>query len=213
MKNVGLFFKSMFWEWGSGLSGPASVPLAILALFASGAVQKAAYGVSAVLLGLFSTYRVWLKEHLELEGARARNQRPDIDGEIIEAFIGPVSYSPESEQGSVVLLSVKAWNKVQMPDVTAGRYELSVKLNADSAAQLFTGMQEGWRVQRFDGGGAIRDIDISREALRAIRYISSYSVPDHVGFYVNGMPPTTKSASSIELTVIDLLGGRHCTQR
>jgi hypothetical protein len=41
------------------------------------AVQKAACGVSAVLPGLFSTCRVWLKEHLELEGARARNQRPD----------------------------------------------------------------------------------------------------------------------------------------
>ena len=55
----------MFSEWGSGLSGPASVPFAVLALWASSTVQRIAYGSLAVILGLFSSYRIWLKEHNE----------------------------------------------------------------------------------------------------------------------------------------------------
>ncbi|MGA8087443.1 MAG: hypothetical protein WCA10_09065 [Terracidiphilus sp.] len=212
MKNVRLFFASMFSEWGSGLSGPASVPFAILALFASSAVQKTAYAALAVLLGLFSVYRTWLKEHLELEKEKNRNQKPDIDGEIFEAFIGPVTYSPDSEKSSVILLAIKAWNKVQMPDVTIHKYELAIMVGEGDSAQSFTGTQDGWSVHLF-AGGSIRNIDISGESLRSIRYLNAYAVPDHVGFYVDGMPPDTKSASSIRLTLIDLSGGSHLIKK
>jgi hypothetical protein len=57
------FFGIMFSEWGSGLSGPASVPFTVLALFSPNSVQKIAYASLAVLLGLFSSYRIWLREN------------------------------------------------------------------------------------------------------------------------------------------------------
>ena len=70
MGRPGKFFSIMFSEWASGLSGPASVPFAVLALFATGAVLKFAYGLLAIMLGFFSAYRIWLKENDETEIAR-----------------------------------------------------------------------------------------------------------------------------------------------
>jgi hypothetical protein len=63
MGKLRLFFGSMFSELGSGLSGPASVPFAVLALFAPSAVQKAAYAILAAILVFVSAYRIWLKEY------------------------------------------------------------------------------------------------------------------------------------------------------
>jgi len=65
MAKLKLFFGSMFSEWGTRLSGPASVPFTILALWVSSPVQKVAYGLLAVVLGFFTAFTVWLKEHNE----------------------------------------------------------------------------------------------------------------------------------------------------
>jgi len=69
MANPSKFFGIMFSEWGSGLSGPASVPFAVFALFATGAAQKSAYGILAIILGFFSAYRIWGKENEKREKA------------------------------------------------------------------------------------------------------------------------------------------------
>ena len=66
------FFRSMFSEWGSGLSGPASVPVAILALWKPTVPQKLCYGVLAALLGFVSAYRIWKKEHERACDAESR---------------------------------------------------------------------------------------------------------------------------------------------
>jgi hypothetical protein len=63
MRKLGLFFMTMFSDWLSRLSGPASVPLAVSAFMVSSHVQKIAYGGLAASLGLFSAYRIWLSEY------------------------------------------------------------------------------------------------------------------------------------------------------
>jgi hypothetical protein len=101
------------------LSGPASVPFAVLALFASNTIQKAAYGVLAVLLALFSAYRIWLKEHTELEKEKAKNLKPLLDGEILDAYIGSAITGSKHllDKSCVVLFFLKTWNKIQMPEI------------------------------------------------------------------------------------------------
>jgi len=71
MGRLSKFFGIMFSEWGTGLSGPASIPFAIFALFVVGATQKFAYGLLAIILGFFSAYRVWMKENDQTEAARS----------------------------------------------------------------------------------------------------------------------------------------------
>lgn len=80
------FFGNMFSEWGSGLSGPTSVPLAIFALFASNAALKFAFGAMAIVLGFVSAYRIWHREYLRAEAEIDKHKRPDIRGEAIIAF-------------------------------------------------------------------------------------------------------------------------------
>ena len=80
MWKLRLFFKSMFSEPGSGLSGPASVPFTVLALVAANSVQKITYAGLAIILGGFSAYRIWLQEHNRAEAAEKKidQLRPSI---------------------------------------------------------------------------------------------------------------------------------------
>ena len=67
MKSFLRFFRIMFSEWASGMSGPASVPLAMLALFVKEDIQRFSFASLALILGFVSAYRIWLKEHLRAE--------------------------------------------------------------------------------------------------------------------------------------------------
>lgn len=74
------FFGRMFSEWGSALSGPASVPFAVLALFGSGTAQRLAYGALAVILAFVSAYRIWAREYERAETAdkKYNDERPRV---------------------------------------------------------------------------------------------------------------------------------------
>lgn len=76
----------MFSELGSGLSGPASVPLAITALFVSNKIQKVLFGFLALIVGLFSAYRIWLKEYERAEREHTLNTLPEIIPEVRHCF-------------------------------------------------------------------------------------------------------------------------------
>jgi hypothetical protein len=210
MKEVWPFIKAVLVHWWALMSCALFTALGIYVLIANksnGWAVEASFTLAVVSV-FIACYLAWRDEHKLLLRERDRNQKPDIEGEIIDAFIGEVTFSPDCEKSSVVLFGVKAWNKVQMPDVTIHRYELTITVGEGDFAQSFTGTQKGWRVNLFFPQG-IKNIELGREGLREIRYLSAYTVPGLVGFYVDGMPPTTRSASSIELTLIDLRGGRH----
>jgi hypothetical protein len=194
MDKVRLFFASMFSEWGSGLSGPASVPFVILALFAPSAVQKAAYGVLAVLLGLFSAYRIWLKEHLALEGEKAKNQNPQLRGEIDQVFIGNTVDTDGQEpiEGSVILIWLKAWNTVQMPEFSIYKYDLAVTIDGPAGPVTFAGIQGEWTINMKVGSSfSVRHMSIDR--LKPMRYIDPQC--GAVGFYVRELSPDPRSVS------------------
>lgn len=210
MKNLKLFFTSMFSEWGSGLSGPASVPFAILALFAPSAVQKAAYGALAVFLGLFSAYRIWLKEHTELEKEKAKNLKPLLDGEIVGAYIGSAITESKHllDKSCVVLFFLKTWNKVQMPEIGVLRYELKLGVNTPTGEQIFTGIRSRGVITliRSAQEGAM-GFDIQDTGVRPQLYLRPQN--SHIGFFVRGLSSETMKFSSVEITLIDALGGRN----
>jgi len=210
MKDVRLFFASMFSEWGSGLSGPASVPFAILALFASSAVQKAAYAALAVLLGLFSAYRIWLKEHLELETEKARNQKPELDGEILEAYIGTAITSEQHLLGTsaVVLFFVKVWNKIQMPSIVVLRYELRLGVHTPDGEQVFIGARGKGVINLVPPmHGNIMAFEITATGLKPQLYL--YPQKDYIGFFVRGLSSETRTFDLVEITLTDAAGGKH----
>jgi hypothetical protein len=83
----------MFSELGSGLSGPASVPFTIAAMFVSSHTQKVLYGSLAAILACFAAYRVWAREHERAERAIAENGRPKLDIDIRALFWEPEKQS------------------------------------------------------------------------------------------------------------------------
>ena len=58
------------------MSGPATVPLAILALYVSSHALRALYGALAVLCAGYTSYKIWLNERTALDAERAKNRRP-----------------------------------------------------------------------------------------------------------------------------------------
>ena len=84
MGRLRLFFKSMFSELGSGLSGPASVPFAIASLWVSSHIQRILYGSLAGILLLVSAYRIWARENSRAETAEKKweDQTPRLGLEV-----------------------------------------------------------------------------------------------------------------------------------
>ena|SRR5450631_1038061 len=59
---------SAWWShWLTRISGPATVPLAVLALYVSSHTLRALY---AVLCAGFTSYKIWLNERIALEAER-----------------------------------------------------------------------------------------------------------------------------------------------
>lgn len=76
------YLEAFFSNWMTGLSGPASVPLAVLAVYEPSVSLKFIFGAFAIAAGVSASYQVWLGERRELlaalgdlEGAR-RVPRP-----------------------------------------------------------------------------------------------------------------------------------------
>ncbi len=105
MGKLRLFFGSMFSELGSGLSGPASVPFAVLALFAPNPVQKIAYGGLAAILVFVSAYRIWLKEHTQKLGEMLKREKAEhefLEGKpVLMLHIAYSDLKPNDKSGDV----------------------------------------------------------------------------------------------------------------
>jgi len=71
MGRIGKFFRAMFSEWVSGLTGAASIPFTVAALWVSSHAQRLLYGSLAGILLLVSAYRVWAKENSRAENAES----------------------------------------------------------------------------------------------------------------------------------------------
>jgi hypothetical protein len=103
------------------MSGPATVPFAIAALYVSSNRLRALYGTMAVFCAGYTSYRMWLTERVSLETELEKNQFPTITTEIERAYISPVGI----RSGNVfVLASVHNLNAAMA--CTVKRYELTI---------------------------------------------------------------------------------------
>jgi hypothetical protein len=74
------FFKAMFSELGSGMSGALSVPFTIAALWSSSVTQRWLYLCLAFVCVYVSAYRIWAGEHAErVKAERVRDEVLDKD--------------------------------------------------------------------------------------------------------------------------------------
>ncbi|MBB5046095.1 hypothetical protein HNR60_000837 [Rhodopseudomonas rhenobacensis] len=83
-----LAFLKAFWaDWGERMSGPASVPLMIAALFIPDRYVAIGTGVLGIACGIFAAYRVWSNERnrvLDLE----KISRVDLQRMLNGMFMG-----------------------------------------------------------------------------------------------------------------------------
>jgi hypothetical protein len=84
MSSIGAFFRSMFTEWASALTGGLSIPLTLGAFYVSGHTQKLCFAGLAGLLGFYAAYEVFRKEHERalLAEAKVDNQNPKLSLQI-----------------------------------------------------------------------------------------------------------------------------------
>jgi hypothetical protein len=109
VKKLGKFFAAIFSEWLSGLSGPASVPFVVAALYVSNSLLRLLYGSLAVLLGIFSAYRIWSREYDRAEAQTALNAHPQITPEILQCFYSP-SLTERTKQLHRIFVLVRLTN-------------------------------------------------------------------------------------------------------
>ena len=206
-----LYLDAIRRHWGSLVTGGAFIGILGIWQGLGHQVSPWVYWMIAILgLGVAS-YLAWLDEHRKLKSEVKRNQKPDIDGEISRVYIGSIDSHIEMEtySGSVILLEVKTWNKVQMPDIAIREYECMVT-TGDVIETSFPGDRSGWTVHSYEQQfGSRAAINLETQTFRPVRYLSAYQAADRIGFYVEGLAPNSRLAKRVTLTLTDYVGGRH----
>jgi hypothetical protein len=72
MRDFMAFFRAIYSEWGSGVTGSLSAPFAVAALVTESRWLKYSFGAFALALVIASVYQVWRREHLTLEEVRQK---------------------------------------------------------------------------------------------------------------------------------------------
>lgn len=214
MNELWPFIKAVGRHWWALMSCAIFTGLGVFIAWAN---ESSAWAVEASLAAaaicvFIACYLAWRDEHKLLIAERAINQRPSLHGEITHAFIGPTHPFQKSDpvyRNSVILLDVKVWNIIQMPEITVLDYELTVRPETPGQdAQTFVGTQEGWRIRRAvppDGGEV--NYDLKSSVLRPI----AYGAPrlGQVGFYIENLDSIRTNSADLELILVDALGGRN----
>jgi len=67
MRRLGQFLQAIWDDWGTRMSGPPTIPLAVLAFFVSNHVLRILYASLAVSCGFYTAFAIWLKERKKYE--------------------------------------------------------------------------------------------------------------------------------------------------
>jgi|SRR5208283_2715369 len=78
------FITAIASDWLARMSGPLTVPFTIAALFVSSADYRRLFAVLAILAVLVTCYRVWAREYDRAEIEIAKNEKPEIRGEVFD---------------------------------------------------------------------------------------------------------------------------------
>jgi hypothetical protein len=163
---------------------------------------------AAVGCVFIACFHAWKDEHVKLSTEIGKNQKPDLRGEIDQVFIGKAvdADGVTPTDGAVVLLAVKVWNTIQMPEFGINKYEMTVTVDDMEGLVMHTGAQGEWTIN-MKVGDSFRVTQMTRDRLRPMRYID----PQHgsVGFYVKGLSPDATEFKSITLNLVDAIDGKH----
>lgn len=142
---------------------------------------------------------------------KCRNQRPELQGEILEAYIGSAITGGKGllDASAVVLFYVKAWNKIQMPQIVVLRYELKIVIQGPDGKQTLTGTRGKGYINLIpeSAQSAIQAFNIEHAGLKPQLYL--YPQKDYIGFFVRRLSWETREFTSVEITLIDAAGGKH----
>jgi hypothetical protein len=170
-------------------------------------IVEASFAAALVCL-VIACFLAWRDERKLLIAERGRNQKPELHGEIDQVFIGNVLEADAQTPvpGAVILVVVKAWNIVQMPEFSVHKYALEVTIDTPSGLSTFVGTQGEWAVN-MKVGDSFSLKHMMRDRLRQMRYIDPQQ--GAVGFYVKELSPDTIGFKSIVLNLIDATNSKH----
>jgi 4-hydroxybenzoate polyprenyltransferase len=77
-RQLPMFLRAVFAEWGSGVTGAASAPLFLAGLFAPQGTLKIVAEVFAFLCFLYSSFAVWSREHEKNEPSGPNASKPSL---------------------------------------------------------------------------------------------------------------------------------------
>ena len=110
------FLKAIGRDWGSSVTGSASIPLTILAFWADTPIQRSAWAIFAIACLVFASFRVWVFEYHRAEVAEAKLAVPLRPWVIVNRY--STSWPEDEETGEEYLLeSIHIVNRGEVPAV------------------------------------------------------------------------------------------------
>ena len=110
------FFCAIWRDWGSRVTGGASIPLTLLAFWADTPTWRVAWALFALTCFVGASFRIWVTEHRRAENAEARlaDRRPWVT---IDGYAGV--YGEDGETGEEYLVeTLHIVNRGQAPAVS-----------------------------------------------------------------------------------------------
>jgi hypothetical protein len=219
VKKLGKFFYVMFHDWWSGLSGPPSVPLAIIALYASSTHYKIIFGSAAMVLGFFSAYRIWSKEYDRAEHEIALNALPEIVPEVLYCFYAP-DMLERTKQSHLLFALVRLLNKRNV-NTSVTDLRLTITVNGQTHSGESTYFRSGTLVfDHFPNSPGVTTTvyGFSKDKLDLDPLVINQDAPLTRGVHKDGwivfttplriIGPNPQSAS-VTLEVTDSFGNKH----
>jgi hypothetical protein len=117
------FVRALLSNWGSRITGIASIPATILSLAFSGPILRITFGATAVLCFLWAAYSVWAKERKRNMQFQQRSRRPQIS-----ITASSLRVEPDSATSADVLLHAVVHNETPGQETTVLDYKLRLTI-------------------------------------------------------------------------------------
>jgi hypothetical protein len=110
------FLRAISRDWGSRVTGSASIPLTVLAFWADTPSQRSAWAIFAIACLGFASFRVWVFEYRRAEVAEAQLATPRKPWVVVNSY--SPSWSVDDETGEDYLSeSIHIVNRGEVPAV------------------------------------------------------------------------------------------------
>jgi hypothetical protein len=232
------FLRAFGGKWFTGMSGPLTVPFALLALFVDQKYLKALFGILAVLCAGFSSYWVWKTEResvqarqAELNEEQAKQGRPKLTG-FFQDFIAhgwtkPGAKDSDNDEprrtrvmlppkptGTLIVLKIGFVNENQTP-TTLHNFSLTMKIGDKSFTAKYPE-----ELPELDEWLSPEILAREREAREAnlINYLDTSKIAEHgrriqgtLVFYLDGFMYEDFKGQDwlVTLTITDAWGAKH----